>query len=323
MLAAAHEPAAACVLVGDMNVLAKAAALRGVDPARLFWVPDRPSIEALAPGQIGVYAAATQMKTPCVAGRPSREGGAAQFAWINEAAALVKRGQADVLVTGPVSKHAVAMSDAPKASGFRGHTEHLAELFSAREVVMVFWSAKLSISLVTTHLPLAEVPASITPAAVSQSTYWLAILLYWMGISAPRLSVASLNPHAGEGGLLGHEESDRIVPGIKRAAARIKRKGLKASIFGPAGAETVFRRAAAGEFDGVVAMYHDQGTVPSKLLHFGEAVNITMGLPIVRTSVDHGTAYDAAGTGKADAKAMQAALLAALKLHAGRFRERS
>ncbi len=314
LTAASREKEAKCVLVGDMAVLLKAAKLRRVASKRLIPVQERREMEALLPGQIGVYASSSRIGGPSEFQKPNREGGAAQFAWINEAASLVKSGQADALVTGPVSKYAIATSLAPGSADFLGHTEHLARLFGAREVVMAFWSEKLTSSLVTTHLPLSQVPLAISPEAVAQSTYWLSFLLYWLGKNRPKVAVASLNPHAGEGGLLGNEECDRIVPGIQMASGRLKEAGLMAELLGPMGAETAFRRAVAGDFDGVVAMYHDQATIPSKLMSFGDAVNITLGLPIVRTSVDHGTAYDLAGTGKADARAMRAAIFVAIKL---------
>jgi 4-hydroxythreonine-4-phosphate dehydrogenase len=158
------------------------------------------------------------------------------------------------------------------------------------------------------------VPAAITPAAVATTTYWLARLLRSLGQERPRVAVAALNPHAGEGGLLGDEETTRIAPGIALARERLARDGLAAELVGPLGAETAIRLAAGGTFAGVVTMYHDQGTIPSKLLGFGEAVNVTLALPIVRTSVDHGTAYDRAGTGQADARGMREAMALAVRL---------
>src|SRR5262249_51608798 len=135
-----------------------------------------------------------------------------------------------------------------------------------------------------------------------------------LGRQRPRLAVAALNPHAGEGGLLGDEEITRLSPGLAEARLRLAADGVVADVEGPLGAETAFRLAACGAFDGVVAMYHDQATIPSKLLGFGEAVNVALGLPIVRTSVDHGTAYDLAGTGRADARGMREALALAVRL---------
>ncbi|MBL8965864.1 MAG: 4-hydroxythreonine-4-phosphate dehydrogenase PdxA, partial [Spirochaetaceae bacterium] len=183
-----------------------------------------------------------------------------------------------------------------------------------REVVMAFWADKLVTSLVTTHLPIAKVPRAITKESVAVSAYWLARLLEAVGARRPTIAVASLNPHAGEGGLLGREEIEQIAPGIAAARKRLGTDAVAASLVGPIGAETAMRRAAKGELAGVVAMYHDQATIPSKLLAFGDAVNVTLGLPIVRTSVDHGTGYDIAWRGKADEKGMVAAMDLAARL---------
>jgi 4-hydroxythreonine-4-phosphate dehydrogenase len=218
------------------------------------------------------------------------------------------------LVTGPVSKHAIATSGAAGAEHFRGHTEHLAELLGADEVVMAFWSRELVTALVTTHVRLAAVPGAITPRAVATSTFWLASLMRALRTRRPRIAVAALNPHAGEHGLLGDEEQRCIAPGVEAARGRLARDGLDAEVTGPLGAETAIRLAARGVYDGVVCMYHDQATIPSKLLGFGEAVNVTLGLPLVRTSVDHGTAYDLAGTGRADARGMREAIALAVRL---------
>jgi len=224
----------------------------------------------------------------------SAEAGAAQLCWIDEATDLVASGQCRALVTAPASKAAVAASGLPGAAGFSGHTEHLAARLRAREVVMAFWSPRLTTSLVTTHLPLADVAPSLSAAAVARSCYWLVRLLCALGATAPRVAVAALNPHAGEGGLLGEQEARVIAPGMRLARRRLRRAGIEAQLLGPLGAETAYRLAARGVHHGVVAMYHDQATIASKLLDFGRAVNVSLGLPIVRTSVDHGTAYDLA-----------------------------
>lgn len=325
VLAAARSPLVRCVLVGDAGVVRRAAALRRVGARRLVVVEDPRAVAALEPGAIGLWRASTPLERLPEAGRPSPEGGAAQLAWINEASDLVQAGVASALVTGPVSKHAISTSGAPGAASFRGHTEHLEARLGAREVVMAFRSDQLATALVTTHLPLARVPRAITPAAVARAVYWLVCLLHQLAPPRSRrrgrpvrIVVAALNPHAGEGGLLGSEEPTRIAPGIEMAKRRLTEQGIEAEITGPIGAETAFRTAVSGAFDGVVAMYHDQATIPCKLLGFGEAVNVTLGLPIVRTSVDHGTGYDIAGTGRADPQGMEAAI--ALGAELGRAR---
>jgi 4-hydroxythreonine-4-phosphate dehydrogenase len=239
---------------------------------------------------------------------------------VNAACDLVASGQADALVTGPVSKEAIVRSKAPGAAEFLGHTEHLQRRLRAREVVMAFWSPELATALATTHIPLAKVPAEITAARVARAAYWLAWLLAKTGEGAPHIAVASLNPHAGEGGLLGREERTRIVPGISLARARLHASGIPATLDGPVPAESAFRLATAGpsrRWSGVVALYHDQATIPMKVAVFGEAVNVSLGLPIVRTSVDHGTAYDRAGTWTADAHGMRAAIALATRLAGG------
>jgi 4-hydroxythreonine-4-phosphate dehydrogenase len=248
-------------------------------------------------------------------GKPTPRDGAAQLAWVNAACDLAASGHADALVTGPVSKEVIAGSGAPGAGQFLGHTEHLQRRLKAREVVMAFWNEHFSTSLVTTHLPLAKVPRATTPAAVARATYWLAWLCLALrkGRRVPRISICSLNPHAGEGGLLGGEEARSIAPGIARARARLARPGA-VQFEGPIGAETAFRKASRGVYAGVVAMYHDQATIPMKLVGFGESVNVSLGLPIVRTSVDHGTGYDIAGKRVADARGMREAVLLAARL---------
>jgi 4-hydroxythreonine-4-phosphate dehydrogenase len=311
---AAKSPGVRCVLVGDEAVIRAAAAIRRVAARRIVVVEGAREVRALGPGQIGVHRGSTRLAAPPPWGKPDAAAGAAQLAWIDEATDLVRAGVAAALVTAPVSKLAVAESGAPGSAHFRGHTEHLAERLGAAEVVMAFSSPELTTALVTTHLPIARVPAAITPEAVAASAYRLARLLRALGRRRPRVVVAALNPHAGEGGLLGDEEVTRIAPGVALARARLAADGVAAEIEGPVGAETAMRLAARGRWDGVVAMYHDQATIPSKLLGFGEAVNVTLGLPIVRTSVDHGTAYDLAGTGKADARGMREAIALAARL---------
>lgn len=306
---AARTSDARCVLVGDEALIRSVARLRKVAAKRLLLVESPAEMRALAPGQIGIYAKSSRLPGPARPGAPDAAAGIAQLAWIDEATDLVTRGAAAALVTGPASKHAIATSGAPGSASFRGHTEHLAERLSAGEVVMAFRSRELTTALVTTHLSLAQVPAALTPEGVSTTATWLALLLHRLGVRKPRIVVAALNPHAGEGGLLGDEERTKVAPGVELARARLEALGVRAILSGPIGAETAFRLTANEQaYDGVVAMYHDQATIPSKLLGFGEAVNVTLALPIIRTSVDHGTAYDLAGKGTADPRGMREAL---------------
>jgi 4-hydroxythreonine-4-phosphate dehydrogenase len=346
------------LLVGDLGAVRSAAKLRGIDVERFAPIGD-PS-EALlrdsfaARRTIPVFDPLPGLALrDRVFGRPGRRAGAAQLAWIDTATDLVSTGLADALVTGPVSKDAIARSGASGARDFRGHTEHLAARLGALEVTMAFWSEALTVSLATTHLRLADVARNITPPAVARATYWTGRLVAELGGASAlrtqrkqrpqrtqrtqrtpgrsseagsageatrdgerpmRIAVAALNPHAGEGGLLGDEEVRAIAPGIRLATTRLRRAGVRVTVDGPIPAETAFRRAVGGAYAAVIAMYHDQATIPMKLLGFGEAVNVSLGLPIIRTSVDHGTAYDLAGKGSADPRGMIEAMRLAVRL---------
>lgn len=318
--AAATTRDALCLLVGDLDVLTRAARIVGVAPERLVPVRDpRTEASRLAgrPDAIAVYSPGPRLALDrAVFGHPSAEGGRAQLLWIDEATELVRSGIAAGLVTGPVSKHAILTSGGGDAAArFLGHTEHLARSLGADEVTMAFASEELVVGLVTTHLPLRDVPAAITRNEVARAAAHLAELVTKLSPTRPRVAVASLNPHAGEEGALGGEEAEHIAPGIELARERLRTRGIDAEIVGPVGAETAIRLAYRKQrYDAVVAMYHDQATIPMKLVGFGEAVNVTLGLPIVRTSVDHGTAYDLAGTGQASFEGMRSAIELARRL---------
>jgi len=190
---------------------------------------------------------------------------------------------------------------------------------------MAFYAPTLTASLVTTHVPHRDVSAALTPQSVARATYWTAWLMqYLRDAHKPQpVAVAALNPHAGEGGLIGLEEIETIAPGVALARKRLQENRIDVTVEGPVAAETVFRLAAAGRYGAVVAMYHDQATIPMKLLGFGHAVNVSLGLPIVRTSVDHGTAYDRAGRGVSDASGMVEAIKLAARLARARARHRA
>lgn len=312
MRAAAELDSARVVLVCDPWVIERAARVVGVARERLVPFTGEPPPR----GKIAVHAAGPELSLRDIAGgKASARAGIAQLAYIETAYALVAGRAERALVTGPVSKAAIARSGERRARHFLGHTEWLGELDGARSTTMCFAAERLVTSLVTTHLPLKAVPGALEPGAVYDAIIALADLLTGMGRRKPRIAVASLNPHAGEGELLGDEERRAIVPGIRRAQRRL---GARAEILGPIGAETAYRKAYAGGYAGVVAMYHDQATIPMKLIAFGDAVNVTMGLSIVRTSVDHGTAYDIAWKGRADAAGMRAALVLAARLSRAR-----
>ena len=241
-------------------------------------------------------------------GRPTRSGGEASYRYILRAVDLVRIGAADAMATAPISKK--ALNDAGHA--WPGHTELLADLTRTRDVRMMLYGRRLKVVLVTVHLPLTEVAAALTRGRV-RTTIDVTdrALRQWFGVDRPRLAVAALNPHGGEDGMFGQEERRVIRPAVRDCANR----GM--NVTGPVPADSLFHRAAAGEYDAVVCMYHDQGLGPFKLLHFTDGVNLTLGLPLIRTSVDHGTAYDIAGKGVADARSMKQAILLAAEL-AGR-----
>jgi len=309
--AAARLTGADVVLVGDVATLRAAAELVGVAPKRLSMWTGTPRRGG------GIYLA--QVGEPLssrdrVPGKPNARAGQAQLEYIEAAFTLVKSSPRAALVTGPVSKAAVAHSGLARARSFLGHTEWLQELDGAPTSVMCFVCDKLATSLVTTHVPISKVPRAVSADGVSSATVELGKLLQKLGKKRPSLAVASLNPHAGESELLGGEEARAIAPGIARAQKLLGRGAL---VSGPIGAETAYRKASRGGFDGVVAMYHDQATIPMKLLAFGDAVNVTAGLSIVRTSVDHGTAYDIAWRGQADPSGMLSAMKLAARVVAG------
>ncbi|MBU6375387.1 MAG: 4-hydroxythreonine-4-phosphate dehydrogenase PdxA [Bdellovibrionales bacterium] len=230
-----------------------------------------------------------------------------QSGWsIERAVGLVSSNKAAALVTGPICKSRLHAGGYP----FPGHTEMLASLCKAKDVTMMLTNERLRVALVTTHLPLKKVPQSINYKNIRTTTMHTVHSLekYW-GIKRPRLAVAALNPHAGEGGLFGDEEVKIISPALKRLR---KDLGATAIIDGPLPADTLFAKNAAQskdlKYDAVICMYHDQGLIPIKLIDFAKTVNVTLGLPIIRTSVDHGVAFDLVGTGKADPSSFQAAL---------------
>jgi 4-hydroxythreonine-4-phosphate dehydrogenase len=228
--------------------------------------------------------------------------------YIEEAARSVLRGSVDAIATAPISKEHLNLG----GYKYPGHTEFLAHLSRVNEVRMMMAGPSLKVVLVTIHEPLALVAKKLSTAGILKTIEITHDFLKGrFGIKKSRIAVAALNPHAGESGMFGAEEKRVILPAVRQAQAN----GWNVS--GPYPADTVYYRAVKGEFDCVVSMYHDQGLIPLKLLHFDEAVNITLGLPFVRTSADHGTAFDIAGKNIADASSMIAAIVTAAKLVRG------
>jgi 4-hydroxythreonine-4-phosphate dehydrogenase len=235
------------------------------------------------------------------------QAGRAAYDAIVRAVADAQAGTVSAVATAPINKEAFRLAGLQ----WTGHTDLLAALTGARHVAMMFHSDALRVVLATVHIPLADVPRALTRGSLEATIDLTARELPRFadaGGRAPRIAVAGLNPHAGEHGLFGREEQETILPAVASCRAR----GV--AVEGPFPADTIFVRAVRGEFDVVVACYHDQGLIPVKLVAFGRAVNVTLGLPIVRTSVDHGTAFDIAGRGVADAGSMIAAVRLAARL---------
>jgi 4-hydroxythreonine-4-phosphate dehydrogenase len=293
------------VVAGDLAVLQRAASVCGFDARLRSGSPLALASDELLLGNnvLPVRALSRLDLAQQEYGHPQPDAGRAMAEYISWACDACIAGDAAGMVTAPINKQAL------KAGGadFPGHTELLAARCQVDEVVMMLAGERLRVCLVTTHCALREVPQRLTAQRILTTLRIAsASLQKQFGLKQPRLAVLALNPHAGEGGLFGDEEQRHIVPAIEAARA----EGLVAS--GPHSADTLFWFAAQGHYDAVICMYHDQGLIPLKLLHFDDGVNVTLGLPIVRTSVDHGTAYDLAGTGQANA----ASLIAAVKMAA-------
>ncbi len=237
-------------------------------------------------------------------GRVSAEAGRAAYEAIVRAVGDAREGTIDAIATAPINKEAFALAGLP----WKGHTDLLAHLTGTPRVAMMFYAEALRVVLATIHVPIADVPRLLTRELMDFIIDVTARELPRFGYARPRLALAGLNPHAGEHGVIGAEDEAVLRPAVAAARAR----GV--DITGPWPGDTVFARAARGEFDAVIACYHDQGLIPVKLLALGRAVNVTLGLPIIRTSVDHGTAFDIAGRGIADHSSLVEAIRLAAKL---------
>jgi 4-phospho-D-threonate 3-dehydrogenase / 4-phospho-D-erythronate 3-dehydrogenase len=237
------------------------------------------------------------------------ETGAASVQFIKKAVELAQLGCIDGMVTAPINKEAINMA----GCHFPGHTELLADLTQTQESGMMIVGGPLRIMFVTTHVAIKDLPSLLTQAKIEKAIRLAHLALKELfGINKPRVGVAALNPHAGEHGLFGDDEARVILP----AARAMQAQGIRAS--DPLPADTLFGKAAKGDYDGVVALYHDQGLIPLKLVAFGTCVNLTVGLPIIRTSVDHGTAFDIVGKGIADPGSLLEAITLASELVARR-----
>lgn len=295
------------LVLGDPGILEHAVAMAPLRDAREmslnviehpFGVSGRPNtmdlmpISGLKPGSVRP-------------GRPTLNGGKAMVDAVFKAVSLAQEGAIAAMVTCPISKTLMHRA----GCRFDGHTELLAHLTGATDYVMMLAGERLRVALVTIHCALADVPRILNSDRVKRTIMVTeAALRCDFGLEAPRLAVAALNPHAGESGCFGSEETTIIAPAVEAA------RKTGARVDGPLPADTLFYKAASGQYDAVIAMYHDQGLIPLKLLHFSDGVNITLGLPIIRTSVDHGTAYDIAGQGVADPSSLKNAIKMASKL---------
>ena len=301
---AEEEVLAACepVIIGDAQYLSHWARIfslsRGFDcinaGAPLPLDPNAPIIYNLnnIPGSIEM-------------GREQVECGRAAAQYIETATQLCLSGQLDAIATAPINKKSLYMA----GYHFPGHTEFLAHLTHTSEFAMTFITPLLRVSLLTTHVPLADVPGHVKRSELEKLIRLVHREMTGYGFDHPRIAVAALNPHGGEGTLFGFEEASEMIPAIESC-----REHGGVDVSGPHSGDTVFVRAARGEFDIVISCYHDQGLIPVKCLSFGEAVNVTLGLPFIRTSVDHGTAFDIAGQGRADHSSMVAAIKLAAEL---------
>jgi 4-hydroxythreonine-4-phosphate dehydrogenase len=297
------------VVVGDMGVLERARRLMPLSTLIRLKGVEKPI--AGDGDYIPVIDLVNVPVTQHRLGEPAAYAGRAAAEYIDRAASMALTGEVDAITTAPINKETLKMA----GYGHPGHTEMLAELTSAKDYGMMLVGGGLRVMLVSIHVPLRDAPDLVTKESVLKAVRLAHRGLKSMGVDNPRIAVAGLNPHAGEAGMFGKEEKLHIAPAVAQAIE----EGY--DVTGPLPPDTVFYKAKNGVFDVVVCMYHDQGLIPLKLLAFGAAVNVTIGLPIIRTSVDHGTAYDIAGKGVADPASLVEALRLAAKMVRIRHRQ--
>ena len=295
------------LVLGDFPALERARTVSGPPNIHLA---ERPEVGRYKPGTMDLMPLSELKPHDLEYGRPTRASGKAMVSYILRAIELAMEQQVAGMVTAPISKLSMNLS----GYHYPGHTELLAEKTGTPEVAMMLAGDEFRVILATIHCALAEVPGRLSIEGLVRLFHLICRALDRdFGLAGAPLAVAALNPHAGEGGMFGREEAEIIIPAVREAQA----VGLP--VEGPFPADTLFWRHRQGEFAAVVCMYHDQGLIPLKLLHFMDGVNVTLGLPIIRTSVDHGTAYDLAGTGKAIALSLKAALRMAAAMAVRRF----
>jgi len=298
------------LVAGEVAWLRRVAAQLG-GPAREldFFEVTEAEIAAgnFAGGRVAVCNPFVESLPELAPGRDYAVFGEASFRYVESGVKLVRRGLAGALVTAPISKHAWHLA----GHHYPGHTELLRELDGGPEVGMMFWGERLKVLLATTHLPLSGVAGALTPELVAGKVKLLHRFLQRVGRDG-KIGLAALNPHAGEQGAFGDEEERILVPALKS----LHEAGVP--VVGPIPADVLFHQALAGRYAAVVALYHDQGLVPFKMLHFDDGVNLTLGLSFIRTSVDHGTAFDISGKFIADSRSLEAAIKLALELQEGK-----
>jgi len=291
------------LVLGDPEVLSSAILRSSLEMS--LNVISKPSEARAVTGTMDLMALSDFKREAILPGKPTLKGGQAMVKYIIRAVGMCLDRELGAMVTCPISK--VLMHQA--GYQYDGHTQLIARLTNTDEYVMMLAGESLRVALVTIHCPLKDVPDIISGDLVYRTIILTATALREdFGLEKACLAVAALNPHAGEEGLFGSEEEKIINPAVVKAAD----EGV--DLVGPLPPDTLFYKAAKGRFGAVIAMYHDQGLIPLKLLHFSDAVNVTLGLPIIRTSVDHGTAYDIAGTGEADASSLKAAIRMAAEM---------
>ena len=295
------------IVIGDARVMA--AALKLVSPKLQVNPVDAIAQASFRLGIIDVLDLKNIDINSLQHGKVDRDSGRAAVEYVKEAIDLAIKGDVDAIATAPLNKEAMNMAGFP----YPGHTEILAETTGSKNFAMMLLAGPLRVVHVTTHTSLHKACDSIKKERVATTIRLTDRTMKDLGIAKPRIAVAGLNPHAGEGGLFGTEELDEIAPAVKECSS----EGIHAE--GPFPPDTVFLRGKRGEFDAVVAMYHDQGHIPVKILGFEEGVNVTIGLPIIRTSVDHGTAFDIAWKGVADPRSMVEAIRVAVEMAKARI----
>jgi 4-phospho-D-threonate 3-dehydrogenase / 4-phospho-D-erythronate 3-dehydrogenase len=291
------------LVIGDRRILARAATWVGA-AAMGFDVVQEPAQGAYTPGVISLLDLANADPAEIAPGQVSPAAGQAAVDYVFQACDLALAGAVDAIVTAPLNKEAMNLA----GHHYAGHTELLADRTGAERVSMLLTGPKLRVVHVSTHVSLSEAIRRVTRQRVEEVIELAYSSCQALGIGEPRIAIAGLNPHASEGGLFGDQEAREVIPAVQNARARGR------TVSDPLPPDTVFLRAVKGEFDIVVAMYHDQGHIPMKLLAFDSGVNVSIGLPIIRTSVDHGTAFDIAGTGKAREESMLAAIEVAVQM---------